>query len=145
MNGLKTIQIIHAGDADQHLGHLGVICERLQTEKRITGYSRMSSTTVGTTSFSGLGEGDMVIMLLSDGMESKRASLERSLFDASSRQPLLKVVEILVDQVVFNPRFIVLPIDLRPIRLRRDMDATWFQIGRELGNYFPTIQEPIPS
>lgn len=143
MNSSKTIQVIHAVDADQHLGHLKKILEELKSEKRIDSYTTLVSDAINRDSFSPLGEEDMVIILLTNGIEPEKTSIESILLGIKAAKPKVLLAEIIIDHVPYETQFIAFPQDLQPIRSREDMDAVWNGIGRNLRDIFPARQEPV--
>ena len=59
----KTIQVIHASDAQQHLGHLCDILDTLKEEHRIDEYFATSSGMIDQSSLNDLMKADMVVVL----------------------------------------------------------------------------------
>ena len=144
MDPLKTIHIIHATDADQHLGHLKKILDELKNEKRIDNYIALESDAITENSLNAIGAGDMVITLLTKGIELVKALVEETMHKAKMRLPQSKAGEIIIDPVPYDNRFIAFPSDLRPIRSREDMDGVWNTIGATLKKIFPPREEPEP-
>ncbi|MGB6152103.1 MAG: hypothetical protein WBG48_08935 [Pricia sp.] len=143
MNTSKTIQIVHAVDAEQHLGRLKKILEELKGEKRIDSYMTLASDAVNQGSFSQLQEEDMVIILLTNGIEPEKTNIESILLGVKASKPKVLMAEIIVDHVPYETQFIAFPQDLQPIRSRGDMDAVWSGIARNLRDIFPARQEPV--
>lgn len=137
----KTIQIIHATDADQHLGHLRKILDELKNEKRIDHYNTLESEAVTESSFKALGDDDMVIMLLTQGIEALKAEIRTTLLTVKTRKPDAKMAQIIIDHLAYETKFIAFPADLEPIRSREDMDSVWNQIANSLR----TISSSAPA
>lgn len=147
MKNSNTIFVIHAKNADQHLGKLKEILEDLKRENRIDSYKILKSNSVEEPSFEDLGPGDMVILLLTHELEPDRASIESMLIDLRDKQPDCKIAEVIVDNIPYEPKFIAFPPDLEPIRARENMDGAWNEIKNSLKDFFPTavISEDDPE
>lgn len=145
MSNSKTIYIIHAKDADQHLAKLKEILEDLKRENRIDSYTALKSDSLEKQSFQGLGPADMVIILLTHDLEPDRALIESMLMDLKNKQPDCKIAEVIVDNIPYEPKFIAFPPDLEPIRARENMDAAWNETKNSLKDFFPFRQETKPA
>lgn len=145
MSSSKTIYIIHAEDADQHLGSLKKILDDLKSENRIDGFISIKSASVEVGSFQEMRPGDMVILLLTLSLEPDKPSIEKILINLKEKNPDCKFAEIIVDNVPYAPEFIAFPADLQPIRSREDMDSVWKSIKNTLKDFFPVREEPAES
>lgn len=145
METSKKIYIIHAKDADQHLGNLKHILNNLKKENRIADYTPIKSTSVEENSFQDIAAGDMVILMLTHDLATDKAVIEQWLIDLKEKQPDCKIAEIIVDNIPYAPHFIAFPADLQPIRSREDMDNVWQSIESTLKDFFPVKVEPKPA
>jgi len=145
---LPNIYTIQAFDAPQHTERLRKILQEMQTEDRIGGFTVLKpvedlSTLAGSVNYE-----EMILILLTDGLEAQRAMIESKVKDLSRKMPGLRVAEILVDNIVYDNEFITFPDDLHPIRNREDMDEAWDSIASSLRDMFPVNQkkkkEPFP-
>lgn len=142
MENPKTVQVIHATDAQQHLGHLKEILDILKEEHRIENYLTTSSGIIDQSSLGDLKEADMVVVLLTHGILPVQTIVEGMLGQVKVESSLTSIVQILVDAVPFDSQFMVLPSDQQSIRSHKDMDAEWFTIGAVLKNHFPIPEKP---
>jgi len=137
MASSPKIHLIHASDAPQHLGKINEILKRLKAVNRIGDFHSLDAD----NNLSSLNEksesDDSMLVLLTNQLEPHRARIERKLNELQKIQPDIRIVEILVDNLRYNNRFITLPTDLRPIRSREDMDAAWRNIEQRLKDMFP--------
>lgn len=142
----KVIHVIHASDADQHLGNLQNILEALKNEGRIGSHASMESDAVTASSFKTIGTKDMVIMFLTDGITSNKVQIEEWLIKLKDKHSGVRVAQTIVDNLEYQDQFIAFPTDLEPIRSREDMDRVWKKIGDSLRNMFPAdiIKPPPP-
>lgn len=143
MSKSKKIQIIHAADANQHLGHIQKILDTFKEEKRISSYTAISSDAVTENSFNDIGDKDMVIMLLTNDILDHKASIEALLLDLKKKQPEARCAGVIVDNVTYDPSFIAFPSNLEPIRASADMDTVWKGIAEKLKLLFPKPADPI--
>lgn len=141
----RIIQIIHAKDADQHLGNLRDILEELKNENRINSYTTVGSVAVEVNSFQNVSAGDMVILLLTYGLEKDKSKVEEILLQLKVKKPDCNIAEIIVDNIPYEPQFITFPADLQPIRSREDMDTVWQRIQKDLKDLFPTREVKTKS
>ncbi len=132
---MPVIYLIQATDAPQHSGKMQDLLEELKSERRISSYQVYDSTAdlspLGT-SVKGV---DMVISMLTNGMEPDKSRVESAL--SQLKEDGAKVAEIIVDHVTYEKEFITFPGDLKPIRDREDMDAAWDRIGQQLREIYP--------
>ena len=56
MDNPKKVLVVHASDADQHLGHFEKILDTLKKEERIGGHTTIESNVVDENSLKGLGK-----------------------------------------------------------------------------------------
>lgn len=140
----KTIYIICADDAPEHLGNLKQILENLKQEERITDTKELSSDTFDKNSLSEVDKGDMILFILTKAIAPVKTAIEETLLKLKQKQPGTKIAEIIVDNLTFETEFIAFPEDLEPIRSREDMDAVWAQIGNTLRDMFPAEKKPHP-
>lgn len=132
MNPLKTIHVIHATDAQQHLGHLREILDMLKEEHRIENYLTTSSGMIDQSSLGELKEADMVVLILTHGILPVQSIVEGVLRELKAESSLTRIVQILVDGVSFDSQFTILPSDQQSIRSHKYMDAEWFTSERFL-------------
>ncbi len=145
MNNTIAVQVIHAKDADQHLGYLSGILENLKKENRIGSYSHIAHDTVTDSQFETLGEEDMVVTMLTKGLIGLQVGIEQTLIAVKQTVPKYKMVEIIVDNVPYHPDFIALPSSLEPIRDSENMDAVWQGIEEKFKVLFPApTPAPVP-
>ena len=137
MANSNAVYVVHATDAEQHLGYLTQILKALKSENRIDNYSTVEHDSVTEETFKSLGEGDMVITMLTKGLIGLQARIEETLIGLTHEQPKYKKVEIIVDNIPYHDDFIALPMSLEPIRDSEDMDGVWKQIGMELMEMLP--------
>ena len=142
MNPLKTIHVIHATDAQQHLGHLREILDMLKEEHRIENYLTTSSGMIDQSSLGELKEADMVVLILTHGILPVQSIVEGVLRELKAESSLTRIVQILVDGVSFDSQFTILPSDQQSIRSHKYMDAEWFTIGAVFKNHFPIPEKP---
>ncbi len=140
----KKIVVIHAADADQHLGHLKKILDSFKEEKRIENYSTIPSDAVAQDSFNAIGKEDMLIMLLTNDILDKKASIEATMLDVKKRQSETRCAGVIIDNITYDPSFIAFPSSLEPIRSSEDMDAVWQGIAENLKKLFPKLVPPPP-
>ena len=149
MDFLPKIYTIQAFDAPQHTERLRTILQEMQTEDRIRDFTVLKPVEDLSTLEEPVNEGDMILIVLTDGLEPQRAMIERKVRDFGTKMPGLRVAEILVDNIVYDNDFITFPDDLRPIRNREDMDEAWNSIARSLRDMFPVRQKkkakPFPQ
>ena len=141
MANSKTIYIVHAADADQHLGKLKSLLEDFIREKRIKAYSSIHSDTVEANSFNAAGVDDMVIVLLTSGIAVVQKQIEEILLKLKDGQVGTKIAEIIVDNMPYDLQFMAYPDDLQPIRDSENMDAIWQKIGVSLREQLPISTE----
>jgi len=142
----KVIYVIHANDADLHLGNLKAILGDLQNEERITGYELLGHIDQEAGALQNVGSKDMVINMLSNGMVAERSGLTKVLHGLKERLPECKVGEIIIDNIPYEPEFIAFPTDLMPIRSRENMDAVWNELAVYFRDLFPKPEmKPIPD
>ncbi len=139
----KKIQIIHAADADQHLGHLKKILDTFKEEDRIESYSTIPSDAVAQDAFNTIGKEDMLIMLLTNDILDKKPSIEAMMLDVKKRQPEARCAGVIIDNITYDPSFIAFPSSLEPVRTSEDMDAVWQGIAENLKKLFPKLVVPI--
>lgn len=144
MNTSTKVLLIHASDAEQHLSHLEAILDELKNEKRITHYQSLAAESVKESAFENLSSEDMVIAMLTNEMEADKTRIEGLLLELKKQQRKLMIVEMLVDNVVYEANFIAFPEDLQPIRSSGDMDMVWKQIGQRLRDFYP-VETPEPN
>ena len=142
MENPKTVQVIHAMDAQQHLGHLSEILDTLKEEHRIENYLTTSSGMIDQSSLGELKGADMLVVLLTHGILPVQSTVEGVLRELKAESPLTRIIQIRVDGVSFDSQFTILPSDQQSIRSHRDMDAEWFTIGTVLKNHFPIPEKP---
>lgn len=139
MAQLPSIYVIQASDAPQHTGKLQEILQGLKAENRIENITTLGaegdlSSVTGTVR-----EGDLVLIMLTSQLESRKDHIESRLRDHLENHPNIRVVEIIVDHVIYDNTFIAFPADLRPIRDREDMDEVWSSIEQSLKELFPVV------
>ena len=144
MDNAKSILVIHAADVHQHLRHLDQILQALKNEGRMDSSDSLQGEAFTPDSLNDLGIGDGVILLLSAGMEEYMSEIEKSLLELKARIPQCKIIDILVDNIPYEPLFITFPQDLIPIRDRADMDSVWNEIGNILRDMFPGRRKGLP-
>ena len=145
MEKTRSILIIHADDVEQHLGRLKLILEALQKENRIVDFTTLEAVGFTPNAVENIGAEDGILVLLSLALEPHQAVIEETLLKLKDRQPQCKIVEIIVDNIPYEPLLIAFPHDLQPIRAREDMDSVWTQIATSLRDMFPAPVEDKPS
>jgi len=142
MASLPELVVIQASDAPQHTAHLRKILQKLKTENRISGFTALSpDEDLSSSESDTLNKGDMILILLTKELESKRKQIENRIKALKTAQPGIRVAEILVDHLPYNKEFLTFPSDLRPIRNQEDMDRVWNDILGSLKNMFQ-VQKP---
>lgn len=144
MDETKSILVIHSADAHQHLGNLEHILRSLETERRIDSYETLASDNFNTNLFDDRASGAGVIVLLTSGLEDRLPDIEKTLLELKTRSPQYKIIDILIDNIPYEPMFITFPQDLKPVRDRVDMDSAWNEIGASLRDMFPAKGKGLP-
>ncbi len=139
MGELPRIHLVQSSDAPQHSGKLQSIINELIAEKRIEALKSYSPQSI-TELEKQVGSADMVMSLLTYGLEPDKAKIDETLHKL--RQKEIKIAEILVDHINYDNEFITFPVDLTPIRSRQDMDMVWENIEGQLRDIYPK-QETI--
>lgn len=146
MEQLPTIYLIHASDAPQHEAKLLEIIQNLTAENRIQGFSTLAPDNEMASLKGSMLEKDLILVLLTNKLEPKKDEVENRIKDLAANRPGIEIAEILIDNVKYDNSYITFPVDLRPIRDREDMDATWSKIEENLKEMFPVQknEEPVP-
>lgn len=142
MSNTIVVQVVHAQDADQHLGFITGILENLKAENRIGNYNFLPHDSVTDASFESLSEKDMVVTMLTNGLMGLQGGIEEALIAIKLELPKYKMVEVIIDNVRYHPDFIALPTNLEPIRESENMDAVWQGIDEKFKVLFP---KPTPA
>lgn len=144
MVSLPAVYIIQASDASRHTGKLQEILRKLKTENRINGFVTFSTGDSLSSLADKIEDEDLIFLLLTDQLEPQKEQIENTLKALKTKQPGLKITEIIVDNVVFHIEFITFPTDLRPIRDREDKDTAWNNIEQNLKAMVPVPPSPSP-
>ena len=83
---------------------------------------------------------DIIVLLMTVELDRKRRDISSLIVKIESKFPGSVIVEIIVDNVPFENRFITLPQNLRPIRDVQDMDLTWNDIEARLKQILPAYK-----
>ena len=142
-----AIYTIQTSDASQHTGKLQEILQNLKTANRIVDFTLLDSDENLSAIAENIEEEDMVLIVLTHQLESKKKHIESIFRNLKSNKPGTRVAEVIVDNVVYDNEFITFPADLRPIRDRDDMDVVWNGIEQNLKDMYPVkkIEKPVPQ
>lgn len=144
MAQLPAVYTIQASDTTEHANKLKEILQNLKTENRIGDFKTLDADGELSSLSQMIQEGDLILVLLTQRLDSKREEIETYLLELKSGTPGIRIGEIIVDQIPYENEFITFPTDLRPIRDRDDMDAVWDGIKESLRDMFPAKKEPDP-
>jgi hypothetical protein len=137
MASLPKIHLIHASDASQHMDKINEIFQNLKAENRIGDFHSLNAVNDLSTLNEKSEDGDLMLILLSNQLEPQRVRIESKFNELRNIQPDIRIVEILVDNLRYDNRFITLPTDLKPIHSREDTDAAWKNIEQNLKDMLP--------
>ena len=144
MANSKTVNVVHAPDAEKSLEMLKAILETLKQEGRIDRSVFLTSNSVEKDSFKSLGAEDVVIVLLTEGIVAHKPLIEELLLKAKDLNGALGVVEIIDHNVAYEPSFLAFPSNLKPIESQENKEEVWRQIGTSFKEMFPIPISPIP-
>lgn len=145
MTHLPTVYTIQASDATQYTSKLQEILQNLKTEDRIEGFTTLGADVDLSSLTDKVQDQDLILLLLTTQLESRKEQIENGLKTLRTKQPGIRVVEIIVDHVPYENAFITFPADLRPVREREDMHAVWSGIEQSLKDMFPVRKTPEPA
>jgi PKD repeat protein len=128
---------IHASDAPQHLGKILQLSQKFKQEQRITDFIQLFADDATISLRERFKENDLIILLLTHGLEAKRKDITTLLSELKVKFPDNIIVEIIIDNIPFVNEYITLPKDLKPIRDAQDMDAAWNEIEGNLKQMLP--------
>jgi ribosomal protein L7/L12 len=143
MAELPRVYLVQGADAPQHINSLKRILQEMVSDKRIIESQTLNVFDDPNALQKLVKPNDMIISLLTHGMEGKKPMIDQMLTQAKAEG--VKIVEILIDHLVYNNDFITFPSDLKPIRSREDMDSVWAGIENHLKEIFPKQQQPAPE
>jgi len=136
-----TIQLIHASDAQDHIGELKSILFRMKEENRISDFAAHD---ISLNQDFKDEDCQGILVMLTNGLGQLRNDIESALKNIIQKNSNVKLIEIIVDNLPYHNDFISLPHDLLPIRSRADMNSVWTGIERDLHAIFPRheIEKP---
>lgn len=129
-----SIYCIHASDAPQHLGRIQQLAQKFKDQKRISNYVTLSPEETKASLQEKVSPDDIVILLLTVGLEPRQKEIEDILSDIKQN---VTIAEIIIDNIRYENEYITLPTDLKPIRNREDMDKAWLAIEEDLDKLVP--------
>jgi PKD repeat protein len=138
MATLPVLYCIHGVDAPQHLGKIQQLSQKFKQEQRITDFIPLLADDATTSLPERFKENDLIILLLTYGLEAKRKDITTLLSEVKVKFPDSIIAEIIIDNIPFVNEYITLPKDLKPIRDAENMDAAWNEIEENLKQMLPT-------
>jgi|GEM_PF-2444186 len=129
---------IHGADAPQHLGKIQQIAQKFKQQQRITDFIPLSTQDALTSLPEKFRQNDLIVLLLTHEMEPKRNEITSLLSQIKIKFPESRIAEIIIDNIPFVNDYITLPMDLKPIRDAKDMDAIWTNIENNLNQILPS-------
>lgn len=145
MPQLPSIYIIQASDAPQHTGKLQEILQEMQAENRIRDFKILDEKRDFSSFSDKLREEDMVILVLTHQLESDKTKIENSFKVIKEKHPDIRIVEILLDNIIYDNSFITFPMDLRPINIRDNVDTAWNDIEQNLKTMLSRVEQDSPD
>jgi PKD repeat protein len=143
MASLPTIYCIHSSDAAQHFGKIEQLTQKFREQNRASGFVQIDAEKVDEALLQKVEGQDLVVVLLTNGLEQKQAALGRILSQLKTKFPDLPIAEILIDNIQYEKEYITLPADLKPIRDRQDKEQVWAGIETTIEQLIPR-SKPLP-
>jgi hypothetical protein len=138
MATLPVLYCMNASDAPRHLGKIQQLSRKFKQEQRITDFVPILAADALTTLPGNFKENDLIILLLTYGLEAKRKDTATLLTKVKDKFPESNIAEIVIDNIPLVNEYITLPKDLKPIRDALNMDAAWNEIEENLKEMLPT-------
>ncbi len=138
MATLPILYCIHASDAPRHLGKIQQLSQKFKQEQRITDFTPLFANEALTSLPERFKENDLIILLLTYGLEAKRKDAATLLTKVKDKFPEIIIAEIVIDNIPLVNEYITLPKDLKPIRDPQNMDTAWNKIEENLKQMLPT-------
>ncbi|MFO7826879.1 MAG: hypothetical protein R6V72_23295 [Cyclobacterium sp.] len=133
MAKLPKVHLIFSTDASQELARLLEILQYFKRENRIQEFSTLEFLSTSTSIPKIPTAGDLIVILLSNGLKSKTAELERFLDDLNPKKAGIKLAVLKVDDVSLDNHYLTFPLDLSSLNKHPQPDVAWDQIRKGLG------------
>ena len=132
---IRKLYCIHGADVQQHLGKIEQISKRLKEQRRIADFISLGVENAANMLPGKFAKKDLLVLLLSDDLETKRRELTTLLSQIKEKFPESTIVEIIIDHIPFANEYITLPTDLKPIRNAPNPNVAWENVEEELKGF----------
>jgi len=136
---LPLVYCVYGTDAPQHLGKVQTLMSQFKADNRIEDFFPLEIDNALAIS-ERFKANDIIVLLLTVELNKKRKDIASLIVNIESKFPGSIIVEIIIDNVPFENRYITLPQNLRPIRDVQDMDLAWNDIEARLKQILPAYK-----